>query len=115
MVEPDKVVPPFLFSEGRVHLSLDLRVYRLVAVQKTAYKFARKLTVVFGNCEENLLPATILFAQDTRSEDAFEVMRSFFQELLDQELRERIGEETHAIRSLILAQAFSRTDLIRRD
>jgi His-Xaa-Ser system protein HxsD len=42
-------------------------------------------------------------------------MRSFFQELLDQELRERIAEETDAIRSLILAQAYSKTDLIRRD
>ena len=32
-----------------------------------------------------------------------------------QELREQIGEETRAVRALILAQAFSRTDLIRRD
>jgi hypothetical protein len=41
-------------------------------------------------------------------------MRTFFQELLDQELREQIAEEINPVRTLILAHAFSKVDLIKR-
>jgi His-Xaa-Ser system protein HxsD len=44
-----------------------------------------------------------------------EVVRQFFQELLDQELREQIAEETAPVRTLILAHAFSKADLIKRE
>ncbi len=50
------------------------------------------------------------------SEEAQEEgVRLFFQELLDQELREQIADETTPLRTLILAHAFSKADLIRRD
>ena len=47
--------------------------------------------------------------------EAREVIRSFKQELLDQELREHIADETAPVRTLILAQAFSKTGLIREE
>jgi His-Xaa-Ser system protein HxsD len=115
MVTDDCQDSAYVFHEGEVRVSFDLRVYRLSAVQKTAYKFAREFGAVLGPVEEHLLSATFEFREKTSSEAATTVMRSFFQELLDQELRERIAEETDAIRSLILAQAYSKTDLIRRD
>ncbi|WP_223641930.1 His-Xaa-Ser system protein HxsD [Corallococcus sp. EGB] len=103
------------FQDGRIPLTLDLRVYRLTAVQKASYRFAEHFTVLLGAPEEHRLSVTCLFRPDTREPEALDAVRRYFQELLDQELREQIGEETRAVRALILAQAFSRTNLIRRD
>lgn len=49
-----------------------------------------------------------------RTPQAGQHVRQFFQELLDQELREHIADETNAVRTLILAHAFSNVDLIER-
>ena len=105
----------FVFREGCVRVQIDLNVYRLAAVQKTAYRCADRCTAVLDTPDENKLPVTFVFRPETAQKDAHEAVRLFFQELLDQELREQIGGETRAIRALILAQAFSKTDLIRRD
>lgn len=106
---------PFTFREGTVQVSIDLEVYRLTAVQKSAYRLAERCTAVLGTPEGNRLPVTFTFRPGTAEPDALEAVRLFFQELLDQELREKIGDETRALRALIIAQAFSRTDLIRHD
>ena len=104
---------PFVFKDGRVHAQVDVRVYRLSAVQKTAYRLADRCTAVLGALDSNTLPITLVFDRLPSEEGAFDVARGFFEELLDQELREKIGDETHDVRALILAHAFSRTDLIR--
>lgn len=106
--------PPLLFRDGAVQTSVDLRSYRLTAVQKAAYRLAGRCTVVLGTQAADSLSLTFLFSPRTSEETALEAVRAFFQELLDQELREQIGEETHGLRQLILAQAFSRTDLLQR-
>jgi His-Xaa-Ser system protein HxsD len=98
-----------------VRTVFDLGVYRLAAIQKAAYKFANQTTLRLGEIQDNHIAAAFLFPADTSEDSIRNVMRLLFEELLDQELRERIGEETHAIRALILAQAFSRTDLIGRE
>ncbi|MFL5356136.1 His-Xaa-Ser system protein HxsD [Archangium sp.] len=105
----------FVFRNASVQVTVDMRAYRLAAVQKTAYKLAERCTAVIGAPEGNGLPITFVFRPETVESDALEVVRLFFQELLDQELREQIGDETRAVRALILAQAFSRTNLIRHD
>ncbi|RYZ35808.1 MAG: His-Xaa-Ser system protein HxsD [Myxococcaceae bacterium] len=105
----------FVFRDGAVALNIDLRVYRLSAVQKAGYRFAEHFTTVLGAPADHGLPVTCVFRPGALETDAREAVRRFFQELLDQELREQIGDETRAIRALIIAQAFSRTDLIRRD
>ncbi|MFP2923841.1 His-Xaa-Ser system protein HxsD [Pyxidicoccus sp. 3LG] len=106
---------PFTFRDGAVQTTLDLRIYGLSAVQKAAYRFAERCTAMLGAPDESRLPVSLVFRSGVAEQEALEVVRLFFQELLDQELRERIGEETRAVRALILAQAFSRTDLIRQD
>jgi His-Xaa-Ser system protein HxsD len=55
-----------------------------------------------------------MLAPGTSESAAMEVVRQFLQEVLDQELREQVSEETAPLRALILAQAFSKSDLIRR-
>jgi His-Xaa-Ser system protein HxsD len=104
-----------VFCEGRIEATVDLRVYRLAAVQKAAYRFAERFTVVLGTQHDHVQPIAFVFRPSTAEPDALDAFRLFFEELLDQELREHIGEETRAIRALIIAQAFSRTDLVKRD
>jgi His-Xaa-Ser system protein HxsD len=106
--------PAFSQSEGIVEVTIDLRNYRLTAVKKTAYRLADKCTVVFGNIDGDRLPLTFSFRVTSTPSSRDEVLRLFFQDLLDQELREEVAVETAALRHLILAHAFSRTDLIQR-
>lgn len=107
--------PTLVLQDGSISVTLDLRVYRLTAVKKTAYKLADRCTAVLGSIEGERVPLALFFPPRTQESTAIDVTRLFFQELLDQELREQLSDETRAIRSLILAHAFSKTDLIRRD
>jgi His-Xaa-Ser system protein HxsD len=104
----------FVFQDACIRTTIDLGVYRLSALQKTAYRLADRCTVVIGSVDGAIVPVSLAFPSGTGEEDAKSVARLFFQELLDQELREQIGSETGAIRSLILAHAFSKTDLVNR-
>jgi His-Xaa-Ser system protein HxsD len=106
--------PDFSFVEGTIALVIDTRVYRLSAVKKAAYRIAEKCTAVVGSPDAHLLPVTLRFKPGTTETSAREAARAFFQELLDQELREQIAEETNSVRTLILAHAFSKADLIKR-
>ena len=97
-----------------IHATVDVRVYRMVAVQKTAYKLADKCTIVLGSEKDQLLPITFMFRSGAAESEARQTAQLFFRELLDQELREHIASETSPMRALILAQAFSKSDLVRR-
>lgn len=105
----------FVDGDRALHLDVDLRVYRLAAIQKTAYRLADRCTAAIGSPTETTIPLTLRFRDGTSEAIARDVLRAFYQELLDQELREQIGEQTAPLRSLILAQAFSKSDLIRRE
>jgi His-Xaa-Ser system protein HxsD len=86
----------------------------LGAVKKAAYRVAATCTAVLGTPVNGQLPIMFLFAAE-RSEAAMQrSMATFFEELLDQDLRERVAKETEPLRALILAHAFSRTALIRQ-
>jgi His-Xaa-Ser system protein HxsD len=100
-----------VFREGRVELVIDLRAYRLAAVQKTAYRLAARCTAVLGDVGERSIAVHLTFQAPTSEAQALEVARLFFQELLDQELREQNAVETAPLRNLILAHAYSRTGL----
>jgi His-Xaa-Ser system protein HxsD len=100
--------------DGCIHATVDVRVYRLVAVQKAAYKLADKCTIVLGREKDQLLPITFMFRSGATESEARQTAQIFFQEALDQELREHIAAETNPLRALILAQAFSKSDLVRR-
>ena len=112
--QADPVIAP-RFAEGMVSLQLNAQAYSLLAVQKTSYAFASRCVVIIGPATNDILPLSLVFPPTTTEAEALDVTRRFMQDLLDQELREKIGEETRAIRSLVLAHAFSRTNLIRRD
>ncbi|BDB29441.1 hypothetical protein Tamer19_06920 [Cupriavidus sp. TA19] len=91
------------------HLELDATVYSLEAVQKAAYRFIDRLTVLISQgqgtvvCEVDLVKGIQMPQED--------VLANFKRELLDQQLRLQIKRETEPARNLILAYAFSRTGL----
>jgi len=107
-------VASLTFARDEVATVIDLRSYRLSAVKKAAYVVADRCTAILGTPEGDRLPITFRFKPGTAEAPALEAVRRFFQEALDHELREAISAETAPLRALILAQAFSKTDLVRR-
>jgi His-Xaa-Ser system protein HxsD len=103
------------YTDGAVETTIDVRAYRLGAIKKAAYRLANRCTVVVGSPGEEIVPLTFRFRTGTTEETALEAVRAFFDEVMDQELREQIAEETAPLRTLILAHAFSKVDLLRRD
>jgi His-Xaa-Ser system protein HxsD len=95
-------------------LLIDPRVYRITAVKKASYRVAALCTATVESATEDRIAVSILFRPGASEATVEEAIRRFHEELLDQELRELVAEETTALRTLILAQAFSRTDLIER-
>lgn len=105
-----------ILPDGTVRLAIDTTVYRVTAVQKTAYRLARRMTLALGMLEGTRLSATLLPAVGAVTPvNARELVELFYRELCDQELRESIGEQTKDVRALLLAHAFSRTDLVKRE
>lgn len=118
MRDPSDDRPPLphaiTFDDEGARFEIDLRVYRLVAVQKTAYRLARRCTARLGLVRDEVLPVTLSFARGTSPGEVREVTELFFRELLDQQLREEVRDETASMRSLLMALAFSRTGLASR-
>ena len=91
-----------------MQLNLDSSVYSLEAVQKAAYRFIDRLTILISQ-SEGLINCAI---EPVSMEDVFEaILGDFKRELLDQQLRLQIKTETANVRNLVLAYAFSKTGL----
>ena len=96
-------------SPSQIVLCFDAQVYRLAAVKKAAYRFgdrcfAEILANVDGRIEVRLTPKSNTSALDLLEGE-------FRNEVLDQDLRESVAEETERVRNLLLAQAFSQVSL----
>ena len=105
----------FELGDGCVRFRIDLRIHRPSAVKKVAYKLADRCTAVLRTVGEFEWEVALAFPIATREEVVLATARTFLQELLDQDLREEIGDETRAVRSLILAAAYSKTGLIQHE
>lgn len=90
-------------------LNLNKEIYCLEATQKAAYRFIDRLTILIEKAGDDLIcdiePVT---GHESKFDDH---VADFKRELLDQQLRKQIKEETEPVRNLILAYAFSRTGL----
>ena len=109
------MVGDLAYVNSSIELSIDLKAYRLSAVKKAGYRLAERCTAIVETVEGTTARVALRFRANTSEASARETARLFYQELLDQELREEIAEETAPLRTLILAQAFSKADLIRRE
>lgn len=87
----------------------DPALYRLSAIKKAAYKFGDCFLLHLSTLENGHIRVT-LAAKEQANGPQFQVS-DFPNEVLDQELREIVAEETQPIRDILLAQAFSAVSL----
>jgi His-Xaa-Ser system protein HxsD len=101
-------------TEGTRAFAVDLQVFSLTAVRKTAYRFIDRFAVdvhLDG-------PQTAIVQLTPKTNDAppFSVAEADFRnELIDQDLRERIYAETEPYRRVLLAHALSRVPILDAD
>lgn len=100
-------------KDGAFEACADLGVYSLAAIKRAAYKFAEDWSIQLAEEGESRL--RILCCPKTPAADAAHLANAFFNEVLDNDLRETIASETAAIRNLILAHALSRTSLLNQE
>ena len=90
-------------------IQFDSGVYRLDSVKRAAHKFLPQLCVLIAKHDAVI---EVQIQPKECCELPAIVIGDFCNEVLDQELREQIADETREIRNLLLAQAFSKTSLI---
>lgn len=94
-----------------ITLEIDLRVYRLSAVKKALYRLGRRYVGTITLLEADRASVVLYQTPDAPPGDADHARTALLREVLDQELREHIADETGAIRNILVAQAFSKTSL----
>ncbi len=85
-------------------------VYTLETIKKAAYRLSETCAFEFRIDGDDFV-CELLFADSTTNEQIGETERQFRTEVLDQDLRQLIADETAPIRNVILANAFSRSGL----
>lgn len=93
-------------EDGSLNVLVDLQMFSQSTVKKAAYKFTGECTFFFEHVNEKTLAVTLTFAN---AKDKFGIASAFTNELIDQDLREKIARETETTRELILAHAFSKS------
>ncbi len=91
-------------------VSVDLSVYGLTAVLKSAYRFSGRAYLHVQDAGGGKVDVWVR-AKDGSAPD--QVAGEFLNDLLDQRLREIVATETRPERDLILAHALSRTNLVK--
>lgn len=100
-----------IFRDGDGYgVILDTTIYSVTAIKKAAYKFAGRASVVINPKNDTSVAVFFDFIGHPLSNPE-DVIGDFCNEVLDQDLREIIKQETTPLRNLILAHAFSRTSL----
>lgn len=95
-------------------LKFDALVYSVDAIKKAAYVFISRFSVNISIHETQILCA-ISFPKETSENAKKSLIDDFLKEVLDQDLRQRIGTETANYRNAILALAFSSTKLAQSE
>jgi His-Xaa-Ser system protein HxsD len=89
-----------------MRLILDSTVYTLDAVKKAAYRFVDRFAIDI-RAEHGSFVCDLTFPPGVAEADQAALVADFRKEMLDQDLRERISEQTAAVRNAILAVAFA--------
>jgi len=104
-------------TESRV-IEFDASAYSLLAIQKACHRFTNKasfeVSPVVRDGASFVRVSLSLLAEKNESELTL-LVQQLNNEVLDQQLREQVREQTAPVRNLILAYAFSRTGLIAPD
>ena len=109
---PDASAPISENADGTVTVIFDARVYVLDAIKKAAYKFAKDCSIILASDEDKFVATVTSFDPNADNNSRTRLVGAFCNEVIDQELREKIAIQTEPMRNLILAQAFSKTNLL---
>lgn len=90
---------------SEVTVLVNPRVYRISAVKKAAYRLGDRCYAKLDIFADGTIRVCLTAKSDTDRIDTLE--GDFHNELLDQDLRQSIAEETERVRNLLMAQAFS--------
>jgi len=90
-------------------LRLDNSIYSIEAVEKAAYRFIDRISVLTSQEDGNFLLDITFNTENLTVIQS--ILDDFKKELLDQNLRLKIKSETEATRTLILSFVFSKTGL----
>jgi len=102
----------FIVAQGNLlYATVDLGVYSLTALLRVAHKFTDRCYLHLQY--EDAKRVGVRFRGKSHTADLASIVGEFQNELLDQTLREIVGQETEPLRNLILAHALSETALIR--
>jgi His-Xaa-Ser system protein HxsD len=108
------VTATFLNPDGDGLLAeVDLQIYGREALMKVVYKFTDRCFIHLQHRDERIVE--VRFQPKTSEISLKMVAGEFFNDLLDQQLREVVGRESEQIRNLILAHALSKTDFALSD
>lgn len=100
-----------LRAEGPLRLAVvEIRIYSLKAILKAAYNLTGWAFIHLQYRDDTAVEIRIR-AKDPMV-DIDRLVGEFLNDLIDQRLREIIGQETEATRDLILAHALSKTNLL---
>lgn len=93
-----------------VRLEFDALVYSPDAIKRTLLKMSRDVSGEIEIASQTMI--CTLFRKESAADSIDELAHAFRIELVDEDLRERVSAKTEAIRNVILAHAFSRTNLV---
>lgn len=104
-------------KESRV-IEFDASAYSLLAIQKACHRFTNRAS--FEICPDerggvSFVRVSLSLLGESDEGGLTLLVQQLNNEVLDQQLREQIREQTAPVRNLILAYAFSRTGLIASD
>ncbi len=98
-------------SDGGLSITVNLKVYSLEALFRTAYLFTDRC-YLFLKVEADPSTVEVHFHPIEASIDLLKLSGEFCNELINQRLQAMIASETHTIRELIVAQAFAEADVL---
>ena len=99
-------------SDDTLTLKIDTSVYSLSSVFRSCYKFTDRCYIFLARSEENENIVSARLTNKDQSVNLEDLSGEFYNELLDNQLREVLAAESGQIRDLIVAQAFSEGNLL---
>lgn len=114
MSAPENSEPEFLRcdAEGTVFRA-DPAVYGEQAILEAVHRFTRRCFVLIDREPTGVFVCRV--TPRVKGDVPRDLAGALANEILDQSLRQRLHAETEPIRRLLLAQAFSRTDILHPD
>ena len=97
-------------DDGSLCIAIDTKLYSLEALFRVCYTFTDRCYLFLQPSD----PASIIqvkFSSKTPDADLSGIAAEFSNELINQKVRIDVAAETHAIRELIVAQAFAESGL----